>query len=152
MMDWTQKLGTDLWLLAVVNSYWFIGLAVFFIGVARKGMPRSERIDRMSRSKVLPRWVLEYGYWQLRAQAQVFRVLGFSPDMVTVLSLLLAIGGAILVGLGSFGFGGWMMFLSFFCDAFDGILAREMGIASNRGEFFDSVIDRYADVITAFGF
>lgn len=152
MTDWTQKLGADLLVLGLVNAYWFLGLGFFLVRAAFKGMPRSPRFEKLSKSKVLPRFILEYGYWQLQAQARIFIVLGFSPDMVTMLSLLLAIGGAVLIGMGSFGLGGWLMFLSFFCDAFDGIVARQLGVSSNRGEFFDSVIDRYADTVTGLGF
>jgi phosphatidylglycerophosphate synthase len=153
MSDWTHRLvAAGLIPLAIVNAYWILGLLVFSLRSAARGVPRSARFDKLGRSRVIPRFILEYGYWQLRMQLKVFQKLGFSPDGITLLSLVLAIAGAVLIGSGSFGLGGWMMFLSFFCDAFDGLLARELGLSSPRGEFIDSVVDRYADVITGLGF
>jgi CDP-diacylglycerol--glycerol-3-phosphate 3-phosphatidyltransferase len=95
---------------------------------------------------------LEYGYMQLNWQTRVLIKLGFSANAITVLSLILATVGAYYLGIGRFFIGGWFMFLSFFCDAYDGLIARAMGTASVRGEYFDSFIDRYADIITSFGF
>lgn len=142
----------DLIPLAVVNAYWILGLVYFGIRCLYTGVPRSPRFESLSKSKVIPRWVLEYGYWQLNWQVKLFIRLGFTANMITALSLVLSLVGAVLIGLGHFGLGGWTMFLAFFCDAFDGLVARETGTQSQRGEFFDSVMDRFADSIIGLGF
>src|SRR5438132_11374784 len=130
-------------------------LSFFFFFCLRtlwKEVPRSARFDKLGRAKVIPRFVLEYGYWMLHSQVKLFIALRISANMVTALSLVLGCVGAVYIGMGRFGLGGWLMFYSFFCDGFDGIVARATGTASPRGEFFDSFIDRYADMVTGFGF
>ena len=44
------------------------------------------------------------------------------------------------------------MIVSFSLDAWDGALARALGIASDAGEALDAMIDRYNDVIVMMGF
>ena len=44
-----------------------------------------------------------------------------------------------------------MVALNAVFDALDGALARDMGIASPRGDFLDHVIDRYADIFIITG-
>jgi CDP-diacylglycerol--glycerol-3-phosphate 3-phosphatidyltransferase len=58
----------------------------------------------------------------------------------------------VLVGRGQFGLGGWALLFAFTCDSWDGIVARATNRCSQAGEFFDSTIDRYNDLITFLGF
>src|SRR5204862_5963407 len=109
------------------------------------------RFDKLGRAKVVPRFVLEYGYWMLHAQVRLLLALRVSADAMTLLSLAFSMAGAVYIGVGRFGLGGWLMFYSCFCDGLDGMIARATGTASARGEYFDSFIDRYADMITGFG-
>jgi CDP-diacylglycerol--glycerol-3-phosphate 3-phosphatidyltransferase len=136
-----------------------LGIPVYFVAVLLVtftirsliwGMPRAKRVS--SGSHVLPRFFLEYGYWTLQVHVKVFTTLRISANGVTYLSLAFAAAGAVGIGAGSFCLGGWLMFLSFFCDAFDGLVARATGTASPRGEFLDATIDRYGDLLTSFGY
>jgi CDP-diacylglycerol--glycerol-3-phosphate 3-phosphatidyltransferase len=125
-------------------------LGTFTVRTLIWGMPITERIK--SGSKVLPRFLLEYGYWTIRVHVRLFIALRISANQITLLSLAFAVAGAVLIGMGRFSLGGWLMFFSFFCDAFDGIVARETGTSSNRGEFFDALVDRYSDIVICLGF
>jgi phosphatidylglycerophosphate synthase len=135
-----------------IPVYGLLFLAYFAIRCLFKGMPKSERFEKTGSSFILPRFLLEYGYWMLGQQVRALIALGFTANGVTVLSLISATAGAVALGMGRFGLGGWLMFFSFFCDAMDGMVARKLGTSSNRGEFFDSIIDRYADMVIGFGF
>ncbi|GAB6878482.1 CDP-alcohol phosphatidyltransferase family protein [Halorubrum gandharaense] len=81
--------------------------------------------------------------------------LGLSPDQISVIAFLVAVGaagafyaaepvfyalGAVLV-LGN----GWL-------DLVDGALAREQGVSSEGGDLLDHVLDRYADIVIIAGF
>jgi CDP-diacylglycerol--glycerol-3-phosphate 3-phosphatidyltransferase len=138
--------------LIAVPAYFFSFFFYFCFRSIWVPVPRSARFDKMGRAKVVPRFVLEYGYWMLNSQVKILLALGLSADAMTLLSLAFGALGAMYIGVGRFGLGGWLMFYSFFCDAFDGIIARKRGTASNRGEYFDAFVDRYADMITGFGF
>lgn len=141
----------DLVFLIGVPLFWLLHLPVFLVRCAIWGVPKSERVSKM-KSKVVPRVFAEYGYWMLSSQVKFFVRLGITADMMTALSLVTALGGGVFLAMGRFGLGGWLMFFSFFCDAYDGMVARHTNSSSDRGEFFDSVVDRYADTIIMLGF
>ncbi len=86
----------------------------------------------------------------------VSKRLGLTPDSVSVLALLAAVGGGvgfyfagdrpILYLLGAF-----FVFLNGLLDLLDGALARELNVASPAGDLLDHVLDRYADLILIAG-
>ena len=157
MSDGRHALGAlptiEILLLLGIPAVWLVFLAYFIVAcIVRQRVPRSARFEKMGRAKVVPRFFLEYGYWMLTWQTRIFMAVGLTANMMTMLSLVLAGGGAYYIALGRFCLGGWLMFVGFFCDAYDGIIARAQGTASARGEYFDSFIDRYADLVTGFGF
>jgi CDP-diacylglycerol--glycerol-3-phosphate 3-phosphatidyltransferase len=126
-------------------SLFVIGFLVFIGRCALHGVPRSPRIDRLAGSKLVPRFILEYGYWFLQLPVRSLVRLRVSPDAITIGSLALAAAAAWQFALGGFGLGGWLLFASHTADALDGMVARATGVSSDRGEFLDALVDRYAD-------
>src|SRR4030095_8158762 len=106
-------------------------------------MARTPRLDKLAKSKLLPRYILEYGYWMMNLPVRAMVAVGISADMVTILSLIFSAAGMVLCGTGYFVYGGWAVFASFALDAMDGMVARLAGTSSDRGEYFDALIDRY---------
>jgi len=102
-------------------------------------------------------------WWLLKRIARYFAAIGLSPDSVSILSLFCAVFAGFLFYLsGTKGIhhsafslilllAGVFVCVNGFLDALDGILAREMGNASKRGDFLDHVIDRYADMFIICG-
>jgi CDP-diacylglycerol--glycerol-3-phosphate 3-phosphatidyltransferase len=70
---------------------------------------------------------------------------GFKPAHLTILGLLLTVGGAVLVADGRLILGGSLVAVGSFVDALDGAVARELGTAGPKGAFFDSVTDRISE-------
>ncbi|NLV06982.1 CDP-alcohol phosphatidyltransferase family protein [Haloarcula rubripromontorii] len=79
------------------------------------------------------------------------KVAGLSPNGVSVIAFLLALGaGGVyavamrepLLYLG----GAVLVFLNGWLDLVDGALARELNVASSGGDLLDHVLDRYADI------
>ncbi len=70
---------------------------------------------------------------------------GLSPDHLTVLGMLLGIGAAVAIGAGELRLGLALVVLAALPDLFDGALAKATNTSSQRGAFFDSVIDRVTD-------
>jgi CDP-diacylglycerol--glycerol-3-phosphate 3-phosphatidyltransferase len=95
---------------------------------------------------------MEFGYWMFRIPVRMCIALGITPNMITFGSMLLTLAAAVALGGGHFALGGWILLLAFTCDAWDGIVARATNKCSASGEFFDSTIDRYNDLITYLGF
>ena len=80
--------------------------------------------------------------------------LGLSPDQVSVIAFLVAVGAAAAFAGGSavlYAVGALLVLLNGWLDLVDGALARHQGIASDGGDFLDHVLDRYADVAVIAG-
>ncbi|MBM3945134.1 MAG: CDP-alcohol phosphatidyltransferase family protein [SAR202 cluster bacterium] len=80
-----------------------------------------------------------------RPAARVLNALGLTPNMVTLLGLLVAGGSAYLVSQGMLLAGGIVLAASGLFDLLDGALARATGKASRFGALLDSVSDRVAE-------
>ncbi len=102
--------------------------------------------------------------WKLLKRiVRYFAAIGLSPDSITILSLLSAILAGVFFFFSGTGhvqnstfnllllLAGIFVCLSSILDALDGIMARELGNASKRGDFLDHVIDRYADMLIVCG-
>jgi archaetidylinositol phosphate synthase len=86
----------------------------------------------------------------LTAEAKAVHAIGLTPNMITLLGVVLAL-------LSALGYAEWqnrplylflamaLLLLSGFCDALDGIVARVYAETSVFGGFLDSLLDRYAD-------
>jgi CDP-diacylglycerol--glycerol-3-phosphate 3-phosphatidyltransferase len=76
-----------------------------------------------------------------------FLRLGLTPNYITLLGLLGNIGAATLIIYGYLQWGGLLAALMAPLDAVDGAMARLQGNTSRFGAFFDSVTDRYDELI-----
>lgn len=74
-----------------------------------------------------------------------------NPNALTFTGLLINIGCGVLYGYGRFFTAGLLMILANLFDMLDGQVARSRGRVTRFGAFFDSVIDRYSDVIVYVG-
>ena len=81
----------------------------------------------------------------LQIAGRVLAATGLKPTHLTILGLLLTVGGAYLVARDLLIAGGSLVAVGSFVDALDGPLARELGIAGPRGAFLDSVTDRIGE-------
>ena len=76
-----------------------------------------------------------------------FLKIGLTPNYITIIGLAGNIGAAILIAVGELRWGGLIAALMAPLDAIDGAMARLRGKPSRFGAFFDSVIDRYDELI-----
>jgi len=77
-----------------------------------------------------------------------FRV---NPNLLTVLGLVVNIFAAVLFAKGMFTVAGLVVLFAGIFDMVDGEVARRTGRVTRFGAFFDSVIDRYSDVMLLLG-
>jgi CDP-diacylglycerol--glycerol-3-phosphate 3-phosphatidyltransferase len=71
--------------------------------------------------------------------------IGFSADALTFSGLVFSMATAWMIALGHFWIAIVLLTLTGFHDLFDGPVAKASKRASQRGAFFDSVIDRITD-------
>ncbi len=77
--------------------------------------------------------------------------LGITPNMLTVIGLLLSGLTAIVIAQGFIVLGGWLVLFAGIFDMFDGAMARVRNAATTFGAFLDSTLDRYSEGIILFG-
>ena len=73
--------------------------------------------------------------------------LGITPNHITLFGLVGTIGAAVLIAFGYLRWAGLVAALMAPLDAVDGALARLRGTPKRFGAFFDSVIDRYDELV-----
>jgi|SRR5579859_642990 len=89
-----------------------------------------------------------------RLVEQVMRPLartGLTPNMLTLIGLLLTIFTAGVIAFNHLRLGGVLVLCSGIFDMFDGAMARVSQKSSRFGAFFDSTLDRYAEGILLLG-
>lgn len=101
--------------------------------------------------KLVPQW-LETAWQDLTLPiSRVLVRVGVRPNHVTVVGILLILIAAVLYGMGHVRLGGTFLLLSGWTDVMDGQVAREGGMATKFGAFFDSTLDRVGDGLTFIG-
>ena len=76
---------------------------------------------------------------------------GLTPNLVTIIGLLIAVAAAYLIGIGLWWAGGLVALFAGIFDMFDGALARNTGRASDFGALLDSTIDRVSEAVVLLG-
>ena len=70
-----------------------------------------------------------------------------TPDHLTIAGMVIAIGAAVAIGAGHLPLGLLLVILAALPDLLDGALAKASNTSSQRGAFFDSVVDRVTDAL-----
>lgn len=73
------------------------------------------------------------------------------PNHLTFLGFLMSIVVAYYYAMGQFVFGGITLIVAGLFDMTDGLVARKLHAATQFGAFFDSIMDRYSDLIMYLG-
>src|SRR5919199_2130338 len=81
----------------------------------------------------------------LRPLVRWLSIMRVRPDTLTVIGWTLALGSALLFGLGYARIAGAVMLLGGLFDALDGAVARESNRMSSFGAFLDSTLDRLSE-------
>ena len=77
--------------------------------------------------------------------------LGFTPNVVTGIGLIIATSGAYLISSGHLTTGGIAIILAGAFDMIDGSLARSTNRSTAFGAFIDSTADRISEIVVLFG-
>ena len=126
-------------------------LSAYGVRVARFGRASDARLAGERGTALLGRYPIEAFHWVLRLVSVTLERTKVSPDTLTLASLACPLGTIPLVATGHFEIAGLLLLAGSAFDAFDGIVARIRGIASDRGEMLDAVVDRYADAACLVG-
>lgn len=87
----------------------------------------------------------------LRPLARLFIRLGFRPDWLTLMGLVMNLGATVAFARGELSWGATIMLLAGLCDILDGQVAREGRKETKFGALLDSTTDRYSEIFLYFG-
>jgi len=141
-------------------AHWATGLVIAFAGgvifayslrTVFVGRAVDPRLAREEGTAFLGRWLIEAFYWSFRGCGRVLLKAGVTPDMATWASFAMTMACLPAAALGHFSSAGLYLLVGAAFDAFDGMVARERGLASDSGEMLDAIIDRYADMAPLLG-
>lgn len=96
-------------------------------------------------SFILGPFVRSWFLWFQRPVDRVALALGVGPLFFNLLGVFFGILAAVFYGTGHLSLAGWSVLLGGWADIVDGRLARALGVASERGAFLDSTLDRFAE-------
>src|SRR6516164_1161127 len=91
------------------------------------------------------------GKWLLDRIVGGIAATGINPNLLTFLGLLVNFGAAANFAVGNFRAGAIIIFLAGFLDMLDGQVARRQNRVTAFGAFYDSTLDRYADMALYMG-
>ena len=97
--------------------------------------------------KYLKTWFLA----MLRPLAHLFIRLGFKPDWLTLMGLVMNLGATAAFAKGNLHWGAVIMMVAGLCDILDGQVAREGRKETKFGALLDSTTDRYSEIFIYFG-
>jgi CDP-diacylglycerol--glycerol-3-phosphate 3-phosphatidyltransferase len=140
---------TDLLITAAVFAVAILTMPIYAMSGARK------RPDLLASSEkgtfALGAFVRDWFYWFLHPVDRVLLATRVSPTALNIIGMMFgALAGAmyaeeLIVG------GGWAVLLGGVADILDGRVARARGMASPRGAFLDSTLDRFAEFFAFIG-
>jgi len=81
----------------------------------------------------------------------VAKKININPNILTLISPLIALISAIFFGTGNLLMGGIFILISGIFDVFDGSIARYHNKTSDFGAFLDSTMDRFSDAMIIIG-
>src|SRR5260370_7083837 len=89
--------------------------------------------------------------WLLDKIVGAIAATGINPNLLTFLGLVVNFGAAAFFAVGRFFVGALIIFFAGFLDILDGQVARRQNRVTAFGAFYDSPLDRYADMSRSTG-
>ncbi|MFO1520388.1 MAG: CDP-alcohol phosphatidyltransferase family protein [bacterium] len=155
MFHWLNSID-PIWIslgpLLVFNVF-MLGTVIAFRRVRRKqaSQEAEKYLDKRHHSKFLNKWMKEYWYWITSPVEKIALKMGLTPNFFTTMGFVLSVLSGAAFFFGRFGIAGWLMIIGGSCDMFDGRIARATGKSTRSGAFYDSVMDRYGELVCFVG-
>src|SRR5215470_11103149 len=89
--------------------------------------------------------------WLLDKIVGAVAATGINPNVLTFLGLVVNFGAAAMFAVGRFRTGAIIIFIAGFLDMLDGQVARRQNRVTAFGAFYDSTLDRYAEMMIFMG-
>lgn len=77
----------------------------------------------------------------------VFKSLNFTPNMLTTISLIIALIGNYNIYIGKYELGGLLFLIAYIFDCLDGNFARRYNMVTEFGDFYDHISDISKNIV-----
>lgn len=134
-----------------------LAIAVLFLltmpayAVIHRRRPVDPDVARRPTTFLLGTWVRDWLMWLIGPVERLLVRGHASPDFFNYLGGALGLAAGIAYARNELAIGGWLILLGGLADIIDGRIARARGIASDYGEFLDSMLDRFAEMFAFLG-
>jgi CDP-diacylglycerol--glycerol-3-phosphate 3-phosphatidyltransferase len=119
--------------------------------IVSRNRPVDADVARRPTTFLLGFWIRDWLMWIIAPVERAFVAWKVSPDFFNYLGCLLGLLAGIAYAGEELALGGWLILLGGLADIFDGRIARARGLASDYGEFIDSMLDRFAEMFAFLG-
>jgi phosphatidylglycerophosphate synthase len=134
----------DLIFLLAALGFAFATMAIFAF---RYGSSEVDPLESTARGDfVLGAFVKFWFLWFIGPGVRLAVRLGLSPTFFNILGAALGAASGAAFAFERPVLGGWLILMGGAADVFDGRVARSQGLASPKGAFLDSSLDRFAEV------
>jgi phosphatidylglycerophosphate synthase/putative flippase GtrA len=125
----------------------YVACAAVAYGARRfvRGQFHDEEMDDRAGGGLSTPALRHFFAWTMRPWWRLLARVRFPPNVITSLSLALALAAGIGVAAGRFALGGWLFVSSGALDFLDGRVARSTGRSTQAGAVLDSLLDRYVE-------
>jgi CDP-diacylglycerol--glycerol-3-phosphate 3-phosphatidyltransferase len=134
----------DLVFLVATLAFAFVTMAIYALRYDRTAVDPLESSARGT--FVLGSFVRSWFLWFIGPAVKVALFLRLSPTFFNLLGAALGAASGAAFAFQRPVLGGWLILLGGAADVFDGRVARSRGLASPKGAFLDSSLDRFAEV------
>jgi phosphatidylglycerophosphate synthase/putative flippase GtrA len=141
----TARIWTALAPALFACAYFILGLLLFMVRVAIKGVPQDEETLKRGSTVLVGMFLRHYFFWVIQPLWKVVYRSGLPANALSMLSGLLGVSSGVAVAAGRFTLGGWLFLAAGILDVMDGRVARLRKEANPAGAALDSVLDRYVD-------
>ncbi len=119
--------------------------------IVHRRRPIDADVARRPTTILLGTWVRDWLMWLIAPLERALVRREVSPDLFNYIGGAFGLCAGIAYSFDALALGGWLILLGGLADIFDGRIARARGIASNYGEFLDSMLDRFAEMFAFLG-
>ena len=125
-----------------------VGLALLTMPFYATGRRRgTDPLESSARGTfILGSFVREWFYWFVGPLEGGLLAVGATPLALNLVGVAFGVLAGGFFAIGQPVLGGWAVLLGGVADVLDGRIARALGVASRRGAFLDSTLDRFAEV------
>lgn len=108
-------------------------------------------VDRRKFTEILGPHIVRFMLWLIQPIVRALAAAGVSPNLITFVSLLMCAASGFAIAAGHLATGAWLYALAGILDILDGRLARATDRQTKAGALFDSVADRWGELLVFTG-